>query len=58
MAFISMQGISLSFSGVQLFDGINLTIERGEKIGLAGRKKALAEHTWEKRWREILEVCR
>ena len=37
MAFISMQGISLAFSNVPLFDGVNLTIERGEKVGLVGR---------------------
>ena len=37
MAFINMQEISLSFSGVPLFDGIDLTIERGERIGLVGR---------------------
>ena len=37
MAFISMQGISLSFISIPLFDGINLTIERGEKVGLVGR---------------------
>ena len=40
MAFISMQGISLSFTSVPLFDGINLTIERGEKVGLVGRNGA------------------
>ena len=40
MAFISMQGISLSFSGVPLFDGIDLTIERRERIGLVGRNGA------------------
>ena len=37
MAFISIQGISLAFLSVPLFDGVNLTIERGEKIGLVGR---------------------
>ncbi len=37
MAFISMQGISLSFTSATLFDGVNLTIERGEKVGLVGR---------------------
>ncbi|MBI4312745.1 MAG: ATP-binding cassette domain-containing protein [Chloroflexi bacterium] len=37
MAFISMQGISLSYGGVPLFDGVNLTIEQGEKVGLVGR---------------------
>ena len=37
MAFISMHGISLSFGGVPLFDGINLTVERRERIGLVGR---------------------
>ena len=37
MAFISMQGISLTFTSAPLFDGVNLTIERGEKVGLVGR---------------------
>ena len=37
MAFISMHGISLSFGGVPLFDGIDLTVERRERIGLVGR---------------------
>ena len=40
MAFLSMQGISLAFVGVPIFDGINLTIERGEKVGLVGRNGA------------------
>ena len=40
MAFLSMQGISLAFIGVQMFDGVNLTIERGEKVGLVGRNGA------------------
>ena len=33
-------------------------LEEALEIGLAGRKKALAEHTWTKRWEKILEVCR
>lgn len=37
MTFINMQGISLAFAGVPLFDGVNLTVERGEKVGLVGR---------------------
>jgi len=37
MAFLSMQGISIAFMGVPIFDGVNLTIERGEKVGLVGR---------------------
>jgi ATP-binding cassette subfamily F protein uup len=40
MAFISMQGLSLAFTGITLFDGVNLTIERGEKVGLVGRNGA------------------
>jgi len=40
MAFISMQGISLAFIGAPVFDGVNLTIERGEKVGLVGRNGA------------------
>ena len=37
MAFINMQGISLSFTGIPLLDTVSLNIERGEKIGLVGR---------------------
>ncbi|MDA0770845.1 MAG: ATP-binding cassette domain-containing protein [Chloroflexi bacterium] len=37
MAFINLQGISLAFNSVPLLDGFNLTIERGEKVGLVGR---------------------
>jgi ATP-binding cassette subfamily F protein uup len=37
MAFISMQGISLAFNSVSLFEGVSLTVERGEKVGLVGR---------------------
>jgi len=40
MAFLSMQGISLAFIGVSIFDEVNLTIERGEKVGLVGRNGA------------------
>jgi ABC transport system ATP-binding/permease protein len=40
MALISMQGISLAFIGAPVFDEINLTIERGEKVGLVGRNGA------------------
>jgi ATP-binding cassette subfamily F protein uup len=35
-----MQGISLAFIGVRLLDEVNLTIERGEKVGLVGRNGA------------------
>ena len=37
MAFLSMQYISIAFIGVPIFEGVNLTIERGEKVGLVGR---------------------
>tara|TARA_Y100000588_G_scaffold394437_1_gene514949 strand:+ start:839 stop:2689 length:1851 start_codon:yes stop_codon:yes gene_type:complete len=37
MAFINMHGISLSFDGVPLLDGIDMTVERRERIGLVGR---------------------
>ena len=36
-----MQGISLAFISVPLFDGVNLTIERGEKVGLVGSQPGL-----------------
>jgi ATP-binding cassette subfamily F protein uup len=32
-----MQGMSLTFIGVAIFDGVNMTVERGEKVGLVGR---------------------
>ncbi|AKG53222.1 ABC transporter ATP-binding protein [Dehalogenimonas sp. WBC-2] len=37
MAYINTQDISLSFGGAKLFESINLTIERGEKVALVGR---------------------
>ncbi len=37
MAFINIHGISLAFIGSPLFDAVNLTIDRGEKVGLVGR---------------------
>jgi ABC transport system ATP-binding/permease protein len=37
MAYINLQGIVLAFSGIRLFDDINLTVEQGEKIALVGR---------------------
>ena len=40
MAFIIMQGISLAFTGIPLFDWVNLTIDQGEKVGLVGRNGA------------------
>lgn len=27
------------------------------KIGLAGRNRALREHTWDKRWRSVIDLC-
>ena len=37
MAFINIENIELAFNGTPLFDGIGLTIERGEKVALLGR---------------------
>ncbi len=37
MAFINLQNIALAFGGNRLFDGINLTVEQGEKVALVGR---------------------
>ncbi len=37
MAFINIQNVNLSFGGTRLFDGINLNIERGERVALVGR---------------------
>ena len=37
MAFINVQGISLSFTGIPLLDSVSLNIERVEKVGLVGR---------------------
>jgi hypothetical protein len=32
--------------------------EEAKAIGLAGRERALREHTWEDRWRELINLCR
>jgi len=37
MAFISIQNVELAFDGPRLFDGINLSIDRGEKVAVVGR---------------------
>jgi len=37
MAFINMQNVGLAFSGLRLFEGLNLTIEQGERVALVGR---------------------
>ena len=37
MAFINVQGLSLSFTGIPLLDTVSLNIDRGEKVGLVGR---------------------
>lgn len=37
MAFISIQNVELAFNGPRLFDGINLSIDRGEKVAIVGR---------------------
>ncbi|MEE2687642.1 MAG: ATP-binding cassette domain-containing protein, partial [Chloroflexota bacterium] len=37
MAFINMQGISLSFTGIPLLEAVSLNVDRGEKVGLVGR---------------------
>jgi ATPase subunit of ABC transporter with duplicated ATPase domains len=37
MAFITLQSVGLSFGTTLLFDEINLTIEKGERVALVGR---------------------
>ena len=37
MALISLQEVSLGFGGPLLLEGINLQVERGERVGLLGR---------------------
>jgi ATP-binding cassette subfamily F protein uup len=37
MAFVNIQGLSLTFGLSRLFDEINLNIEQGEKVALLGR---------------------
>ena len=37
MAYVNIQNVSLNFGGGPLFEGINLTIEQGEKVALVGR---------------------
>jgi len=37
MAFVSIQNVELAFDGYRLFDGISLSIDRGEKVAIVGR---------------------
>jgi ATP-binding cassette subfamily F protein uup len=37
MALLSLRHVSLAFGGPRLFDGVNLSIERGERVCLLGR---------------------
>ena len=37
MGLINMQGVSLTYNAVQIFESIGLTVERGEKVALVGR---------------------
>jgi ATP-binding cassette subfamily F protein uup len=37
MALVNIQSVNLTFGDTPLFDGINLTIEQGEKVALVGR---------------------
>ena len=37
MALLTLRDIQLSYGGPALLDGVNLSIERGERIGLVGR---------------------
>ena len=37
MVLINIQNVNLAFGGPVIFDGINLSIEQGEKVSLTGR---------------------
>ena len=37
MALLSLRGISLSFGGPKVLDGVDLMIETGERVCLLGR---------------------
>ena len=37
MAFVALQDISIAFGGPALLDGVNLRIDKGQRIGLLGR---------------------
>jgi ABC transport system ATP-binding/permease protein len=37
MAFVSLQDVSIAFGGPPLLDGVQLQIEKGQRIGLLGR---------------------
>ncbi len=37
MAFVSLQDVSIAFGGPLLLDGVNLRIDRQQRIGLLGR---------------------
>ncbi|MFC2045385.1 ATP-binding cassette domain-containing protein [Chloroflexota bacterium] len=37
MAYINIQNVELTFGGTQLFNGIGLTVDQGEKVAMVGR---------------------
>jgi ABC transport system ATP-binding/permease protein len=37
MAYINIENVEFTFGGARLFDGISLTVEKGEKVALVGR---------------------
>ena len=37
MAYINIQGVALALGDTSLFEGLNLAVEKGEKVALVGR---------------------
>ena len=37
MAYINIQSVELAMGGYPLFEGINLAVEKGEKVAMVGR---------------------
>ena len=57
MAEIGLEGVTVTFGGAPLLEGIALQVERGERVGLLGRngsgKSRRAINDWptaRKRW--------
>lgn len=59
--FVSDHEILFYKNKLEMLKKIKYYLSRKDKlikIGLAGEKRSLSQHTWEKRWEEVVDICR
>jgi hypothetical protein len=58
--FVEGREILFYKNAKDLFEKVTFCIRNPQeaiKIGVAGRERALREHSWQQRWRTLLEIC-